>query len=296
MAKTARVTTVAPMSSSEVCLDPPRDPAAEGLVEIGVYSTFAGGSERGLVVLTMGLSYWLVPSGDAFALLVEAPVGGAVREQLARFERESVGWPPAPLPTGERLQVGAVLGSMLWVLAIFAAFWGAQRRPELFEAGALDARALWVGGEWWRPFTALFLHADSGHLVSNAVSGAFVFSLVAATLGGRRGWCLLILAAVLGNLASAAAHFPAAYHSVGASTAIFAGLGLLTGHAIRTAARSSMFVPLGAGLTVLALFGAGGLRVDVGAHLCGFAAGLGLGILPQRQTATAATIPPDRPE
>jgi len=39
----------------------------------------------------------------------------------------------------------------------------------------------------------------------------------------------------------------------------------------------AVFVPLAAGLTLLGLFGAGDLRIDVGAHVTGFTAGLVLG-------------------
>jgi membrane associated rhomboid family serine protease len=89
---------------------------------------------------------------------------------------------------------------------------------------------------------------------------------------------------VLGNLAVATVNYPGPYSSVGASTAIFAAVGLLTGRAVRVSWRSShphrwraMFTPFAAGLTVLALHGAGEQRVDVGAHLAGFVAGLALG-------------------
>jgi hypothetical protein len=40
-----------------------------------------------------------------------------------------------------------------------------------------------------------------------------------------------------------------------------------------------MFAPLAAGLALLALYGAGGLNTDVGAHVSGFLAGLGFGFL-----------------
>jgi membrane associated rhomboid family serine protease len=109
-------------------------------------------------------------------------------------------------------------------------------------------------------------------VISNALSGLLVFSAVLSTVGRARGWLLLLVASLLGNLAVAAANYPAPYSSVGASTAIFAGVGLLTGRAIRIAWRSvhphrwrAMFTPFAAGATVLALYGAGGQRVDVGA-------------------------------
>ena len=81
-------------------------------------------------------------------------------------------------------------------------------------------------------------------------------------------------------------HYPAAYRSLGASTAIFAGVGLLTGRAIRVLRHSghwqqgrAMFVAFAGGLTVLGLYGAGGLHIDVLAHATGFAAGLVLGFV-----------------
>jgi membrane associated rhomboid family serine protease len=74
------------------------------------------------------------------------------------------------------------------------------------------------------------------------------------------------------------------YRSLGASTGIFAAIGLLTGRALRVVFRANhphrwrtLFVPFGTGLTVLALYGAGGQQVDVMAHLTGFCAGLMLG-------------------
>ena len=101
---------------------------------------------------------------------------------------------------------------------------------------------------------------------------------------GGAGGCCSRLASIAGNLTVAALNYPGPYRSLGASTAIFAGLGLLTGRAIRVLRRPgrphpwrAMFAPLAAGITLLALFGAGGLQTDVGAHLMGFAAGLVLG-------------------
>jgi rhomboid protease GluP len=118
------------------------------------------------------------------------------------------------------------------------------------------------------------------------LSGLLVFSAVVSTLGRARGWLLILVASILGNAAVVAASYPAPYTSVGASTAIFAGVGLLSGRSIRVAWRSrhphrwrAMFAPFAAGATVLALYGAGGQRVDVGAHLSGFLAGLGLGFV-----------------
>ncbi|MGH7995008.1 MAG: rhomboid family intramembrane serine protease, partial [Opitutaceae bacterium] len=102
-------------------------------------------------------------------------------------------------------------------------------------------------------------------------------------LGVGRGWALTAVAAGLGNLAAAAVHYPGPYVSIGASTAIFAALGVLTGHALPAcfhAARPwwNAAVPAGGGLAFLGLYGAGGRQTDVVAHAAGFAAGLLVGL------------------
>ena len=273
------------MSPPDLPADAVNERTPPELAEVGVYRTPGEGFEHGLVVLALGYAYWLVPSDAGFRLLVELPVLETVRDQLACFDRESAGWPPRPAaghPPARRFELTTPL---LWACVVLAVFWGQGAQPGRWEAaGALDPQAVFDRGEWWRPATALFLHADLGHLLSNLVSGVFVFAAVIATLGRRRGWLLLGLASLAGNLAVAALNYPGPYRSLGASTAIFAGLGLLTGRAVRGFHQPdrphpwrAVFAPLAAGLTLLALFGAGGLHTDVGAHLAGFAAGLGLG-------------------
>src|SRR5438128_3330589 len=53
--------------------------------------------------------------------------------------------------------------SMGWVLLIGMFFWIQTRGDARFQdAGLMDAIAVYHG-EWWRLFTAIFLHADLGH-------------------------------------------------------------------------------------------------------------------------------------
>ncbi|HWA87992.1 MAG TPA: rhomboid family intramembrane serine protease, partial [Opitutus sp.] len=251
------------------------------LLEAGVYRTPAEGFEHGLVVLAFGWPYWLMPGEGGFRLLVEPDAFGVVREQLAKFDRESAGWPPGPAADTAPDAPAEIATPLLWLTAVFVSFDVQARWPEWTRWGAVDTHAIFGRGEWWRAFTALFLHADIGHLVSNALGGLLVFSALVSTIGRRRGWLLLGLAAVAGNLAAAAMHYPDEYRSLGASTAIFAALGLLTGRAVRAASRTThphrwrgLFVPLASGFAVLGLFGAGGVQIDVLAHATGFAAGL----------------------
>jgi membrane associated rhomboid family serine protease len=284
---------MSPLDAAAGTFDPPL-PA--GLVEAGLYRTEADAFQHGVVILAMEAPCWLVPAGEGegggYRLLVEPEAFETVREQLACFDRESVGWPPraAPLPLPARK--ADFVTPLLWAALVAGVFWGQGRWPGWSDAGAVDARAIFDRGEVWRLATALFLHADADHWMSNELGGILVFSAVVSTFGRVRGWFWVGLAAVVGNLAVAALHYPGDYRSLGASTAIFAGLGLLTGRALRSVIGAAhphrfrtMFVPLAAGLTVLGLYGAGGVRIDVLAHITGFAAGLLLGFLTRRNLA-----------
>ena len=259
---------------------PPTD-----LVEVGVYPTERAAFDRGLVVLAVGQPYWTATTGAGVHLLVEPEIAPHVRAQLTRFERESVGWPPRPLVENTSYPTD-VITPLIWALAVLTIFQQQATRPEWVKMGVLDAKAIFERGEWWRPATALWLHGDGAHVVSNALSGVFLFTAVLKTFGRAAGWLWIAVAAVVANLAVAAFAYPVAYRSLGASTAIFAGLGLLTGRMVGALTRTdrrqrgrAVTVALGSGLVVLALYGAGGgaAHVDIGAHIAGFGAGLGLG-------------------
>ncbi len=290
-----------PPASEDFPDDPPSDSLAMATVAAGTYPSHEEAWQAGLVILAMGLPCWILATPAGHELRVETHADLAtIRHQLECFERERVGWPP-PRPfllDAPRTRGRIPLSPLVWVLALFAAFHLQLSHPALPDAALLDAERVFVHGEWWRAATALWLHADLGHLVSNAGSGALVFTaLVHGFRDPLRAWSLLAAAAILGNLAAAAIHHGEPYRSLGASTAVFAGLGLLTGRAVRLLLRASgvrrwraLALPLVSGLVVLGLLGAGEARVDVIAHATGFFAGLLLALLaaplPARHTAS----------
>jgi len=264
------------------------DEIPQNLVEVGMYSTERDGFDHGLVSLMLGHPFWLVPSNRSFQLLVEPAVAKDVLEQLAKYDRESVGWPPRPVVPDPDTAKRSVefFTPMLWCLSVLLVFRAQAEWPWVTDAGMVDARAVISRGEIWRAATALFLHGDLGHLTSNLISGIFVFSAVLTTMGRLRGWLLIGASAVLGNLAAASLNVSNAYHSLGASTAVFAALGLLTGRAVRVLLKAdhphrgrALFGALAAGATILALYGAGGQQVDVLAHLTGFISGTIFGVI-----------------
>jgi membrane associated rhomboid family serine protease len=116
--------------------------------------------------------------------------------------------------------------------------------------------------------------------MSNVVIGGFFVLWLCREIGAGLGWVLTLLSGILGNLINAAVQSPL-HNSIGASTALFGTIGILSGlraHESASASRS-VIVPLMAGIILLALLGSGGERTDVGAHLFGLVAGVGIGAI-----------------
>jgi membrane associated rhomboid family serine protease len=140
-----------------------------------------------------------------------------------------------------------------------------------------------IDGQWWRAVTALTLHVDTRHLIGNLAFGAVLGFLASHGLGGGVAWLTILVGGTLGNLANAWIQ-DATHSAVGASTAVFAALGVLV--ALTFAHRRSATVgtlrrwsPLVAGLLLLAWTGMGGERTDVLAHVTGLLAGLIVGAI-----------------
>ena len=140
--------------------------------------------------------------------------------------------------------------------------------------------------------TALTLHANGTHVLGNALSGSIFGAAATRRLGPGGALLAIVAAGALGNAANAIYHLPQGHYSIGASTAVFATVGILA--AVQTALlivkrheprrqqlRWTDFLgPLLGGLTLLGTLGAGGDgRTDVSAHGFGFVAGLAIGAL-----------------
>jgi rhomboid protease GluP len=167
-----------------------------------------------------------------------------------------------------------------WVLLVIV-FYGASERWDLRGPGMMTQAAL-MQGEWWRIFTAMWLHADPAHLAMNAVFGFLFLGLVMGNYGPGVGLLAASLAGAGGNVLSGAIHGPG-LHGLGASGVVMGALGLLAfPPLILPRGRSAAVRLVGSGLLAGGLiFAMIGLNptTDVIAHLGGFVTGWLLGWL-----------------
>jgi len=138
-------------------------------------------------------------------------------------------------------------------------------------------------GEWWRTITALTLHAGLQHLVGNLVFGIMFGLFAGRLLGSGVAWLGIVVAAASGNALNTLL-LESTHRAVGASTAVFASLGLVAGFVWRGKLMAQdrwpyRVGPIVGGFALLMYTGTGGENTDVGAHLMGFLCGLGGGML-----------------
>ena len=99
---------------------------------------------------------------------------------------------------------------------------GFDATDELVRIGA-NVPALVREGQWWRLFSANFLHGNGWHLFMNGIALLSLGSVVERILGMSRFLVVYLLSAVAGAVASTL--FSPGFPSVGASGAIFGLLG-----------------------------------------------------------------------
>jgi rhomboid protease GluP len=242
--------------------------------------------EWAYVLTALGILHEVREEPGEFAIAVLPEDFAAAERALAAHEAER-----APSAARVEREYGP---SLLWAAyaVLIAAF--------QFVTGPLDERVVWFArgssdalavlrGEWWRPATALTLHADYAHAVGNIVAGAVLLWALARRIGPAAAAWIALGSGVAGNALTALV-VRRGYVSVGASTAVFGTLGAVA--MLQAVARRRMvLLALGAGSALLGLLGTG-QDSDLFAHLFGFAAGCALGLLagplalrPPRRTA-----------
>jgi membrane associated rhomboid family serine protease len=251
--------------------------------------------EACLVLEAVGIAFELIHQQGWWCVLVNESDYEAAIKEIDEY-RQDTGAEPTPVPEPIPLFGGAILGVVFYLAVLVAVFVLDQVSAYSVlwsEVGAMRSERV-MAGQWWRTVTALTLHADTSHLFSNLAFGSLFGLLVGRVLGGGVGWLTIVVAGGLGNFANAVIR-GGGHVSIGASTAVFAMLGILVAHALRPRATRppsplQRWSPLIAGVLMFAFIGLEGERTDVLAHSTGFVAGLLLGWLgsglPQRWLAS----------
>jgi len=263
----------------------------ENLEEVGKYPTLAQAHEHGLVILAMRKPCWVAAEEDSagYSLHAEVEAAPAIARELTDYDEEQ-GQPSTSrsLPP-EAFQFPAGWGIYcIWAMLLIVTFLFQRTTPWLSERACSSSTALIGNHEWWRPFTALFLHADPPHLIGNLLSGMLFGTLVARSIGPFRGWALILLSGALGNAITSFLTWPESFTSLGASTAVFGALGILSGLGFSSMLRHRFHIPWAktaapviAGIVLLGLLGGGspGGNTDVLGHVFGFTSGLASGLI-----------------
>jgi membrane associated rhomboid family serine protease len=275
----------------------------EELVEVGKYPTLDQAHEHGLVILAMREPCWVAekePSGE-YSLHAVPEAAPVISRELNAYDSEQQKPAPPPFADREIFRYPAgweVYG--IWLISLIGMFLLQNADPTLVDRAASSSRGLIGNHEWWRPFTALFLHGDVPHLAGNLLSGLFFGTLVARSIGPWRGWALILACGTIGNSLTSALTWPESFTSIGASTAVFGALGILSGLGSATllCARlrlpwAKVTAPVVAGIILLGWLGGGaaGGNTDVLGHVFGFGSGLTAGFAIGRLTRSTQTPP-----
>lgn len=263
----------------------------EGWVEVGSYASLDEAHEHALVALAMGEAI-RVEHGDQpgeYDVQAEPEAAPKISDELKQYGEESRVAEVLPLlPSNWGRHPAGFLHFLAWAVALLTVFRFQSADPSISDRYASSSLALIGGGEWWRPFTALFLHGDGPHIVGNLASGAVFGMLVSKSLGPWKGWTMILLAGTAGNAITSWVMWPEGFRSLGASTAVFGALGILSGIGIVENFQEKIrmpwlrvLAPLLAGFVLLGWLGgaAPGDGVDVFGHVFGFCAGVIAGFL-----------------
>ncbi len=211
--------------------------------------------------------------------------------EITSYLQENQDWPPLPPASPSfnppfKAMSFIVIGCLVFIYSI-----SGDWHPESiwFTKGAGDSTAILQDGEYYRLITPLMLHADLVHLMGNCFLGGFLLHFYFKLTGNGLGLFIMLTTATIANYINVLAHGPEHYF-VGFSTAVFSVIGVLctSGYQKSTSTVNfHLFMPVMAGIALLALLGAGGERTDLGAHFFGLVSGMIAGMFLRTRKAKA---------
>jgi membrane associated rhomboid family serine protease len=233
-----------------------------------------------LVLVSQGIETTIdqTEDGSGWGLLVAGQDYGNAIRTIRQYHLENRGWPWQQ----QVFRPGFLFdwGALAWVVLACLFFW-LNTHTDLQSAGVMDGSAV-AHGQWWRLFTAMWLHADLAHLATNATLGLILLGLAMGRYGTGAGLLAAYLAGAGGNLLAGLISLQT-HRSLGASGMVMGSLGLLAVQSFslwRQTPHAVKFILSGiCGGIMLFVLLALTPGTDVMAHLGGFTSGLVLGAL-----------------
>ncbi len=234
----------------------------------------------GLVLLSHGIVHQAVRRENGWELRTDPSTAAEAERLIHQYQEENL-----PVPTVSediyydyKGSTAGVWGALLLALVHVYVYIMADTYFVKSAFAASAGRIL--DGEWYRAATALLLHADLVHLLGNMVGIALLGSAVCSVMGWGVGWLTIVSSGIAGNVLNAVV-YTAGHSSIGASTAVFGALGILSAWQVlrrtrQAGRRLKALLPLGAGLALLGFMGSS-VHTDVLAHLFGFLSGITIG-------------------
>jgi rhomboid protease GluP len=241
-------------------------------------------NDRALVLTSLSIPYEVLVADQGYMLVVPAEVSERARYEIWQYDKENVPvrrQAPRLVPDFQNAVPGVVVYILIVCLVAWLAGENAFNRNWL-AAGRVDGELI-RAGEWWRTVTALTLHSGLRHIVGNIGFGALFGILAGRLFGSGLTWLCVVIASGLANMLNTFL-LASRHQSIGASTAVFAALGLIAGFVWRAKLMAQdrwayRLGPIVGGIALLAYTGTGGPNTDIGAHLAGFVCGFGFGLL-----------------
>ncbi len=241
-------------------------------------------NDRALVLTSLKIPYEILSDNYQYRLVVPTEVAEKAKYEIWQYDKENQPVPrpkPRLVPEFQNAAPGVVVYIFIVCLVAWLTGESAFNR-DWVSAGRVDGELI-RQGEWWRTLTALTLHSGFRHLVGNIGFGALFGILAGRLFGSGLTWLSVLVASGLANTLNTLL-LASSHKAIGASTAVFAALGLIAGFVWRAKLMAQdrwayRLGPIVGGVALLAYTGTGGPNTDIGAHLAGFVCGFGVGML-----------------
>lgn len=230
--------------------------------------------EWSLVLLSMGIDHRIIDDNNKLYIEVETNNLNRAKKEIIQYEKEN----REGLQNNPTLNESYDFEASFWILISILLFHLVVKNSPFpfFELGCFSSFAIYKG-EFWRLVTALFLHRDIAHVLSNLFwEGIFLYFLLKKIPPGMC-WFFVLLSGTLGNLINYFVQ-PINHISIGFSTSVFGTIGIGIGVNIPENLKGA-FIFFMCGLGFFSMLGIGGPNVDIIAHFMGLISGLSLGLI-----------------